>query len=103
MDSSPRKMKELDKRLFILKKIARFSAFRISGSDKGRYFSSAFEHRAVMQVIVLCLIGLYEEPVIQGFVLFIKWYIVATRSSIHTSNSLINMDELMSRYVTHSI
>ena len=46
---------ELDKRLLVIKDVARFFQFRIPGSDRGGYFTSnanfaAFEHRAVMQV-----------------------------------------------------
>jgi len=51
------------------------------------------------QVIVLCLVGIYKDDVIKAFVLFLKWYKVATRSPEHTRESLAEMDNLMIRYV----
>lgn len=95
---------EMDKQLLQLKKESRFLAFRIPGNDKGGYFTSnanfaAFEHRAVMQVIIPCMIGLFPEATIHTFVLFLKWYHAATRSSLHTEASLEQLDILMARVV----
>lgn len=49
------------------------------------------------QVIVFCLINLFEDDVIKAFVLFLKWYKLASRSPEHTNNSLELMDDIMNR------
>ncbi|KAG0595978.1 hypothetical protein M758_UG213700 [Ceratodon purpureus] len=95
-----RKLQELDRRLLYIKQNCRFPAFRIPGNEQGGYFVSqanfaGFEHRAVLQVIVLCLVGLFDDTIISAVVSFSEWYSNACRSTSHTSTSLRHMDGLM--------
>jgi len=93
---------QLDQRLFHIRDKCRYPGFRIPGSARGGYFVSnanyaGFEHRAIMQVLVFCLVGLYDFSIIEVFTLFMEWYFLACRSVEHTNTSLHEMENAMNR------
>jgi len=49
----------------------------------------------VVQVIVVCIIGLFRRDIIKAIVKFLRWYEKACRSKEHTEESLANMDQFM--------
>ncbi|CAM6089392.1 unnamed protein product [Calypogeia fissa] len=101
----PQVLRTLDKRLKIIRKDHRYSEFRLpvcSGSHK--YFSkggnfAAWEHRAVMQVLLFILVGLFSNGVIIGLRKYLEWYGVAIRSRHHDEESLSHMDSLMTECI----
>jgi hypothetical protein len=73
--SGPQK-DELDRRLRVLRETEALSGLRI---PSGAYFKSgasffAFEHRAVIQVIMVVLRGVIEGGQLTTIRLFVKWY-----------------------------
>jgi hypothetical protein len=70
---------QLDQRLFQIWDKCRYPGFRIPRSARGGYFVSnanyaGFEHRAIIQVLMFCLVGLYDLSIIELFALFMEWY-----------------------------
>ncbi|CAM6096622.1 unnamed protein product [Calypogeia fissa] len=97
-------LRELDKRLKIIHKHCRYASFRLPGSNQGGYFQSnanfhGFEHKYVMQVVAFCLLGVVSNSVIQVFVHFLDWYLLAFQSKKHSESSLNEMDRLMRKSV----
>jgi hypothetical protein len=69
---------------------------------KNGYFTSnakyaGFEHRAIMQVLMFCLVGLYNLNIIEVLALFVEWYSLPYRSSEHIDGSLHKMEITMNR------
>ncbi|GAQ89262.1 hypothetical protein KFL_005040060 [Klebsormidium nitens] len=89
----------IEKALMDIKENYRFADLRVPGSDKGGYFTSsgrskfaAFEHRAVMQVVIPALVGLVDNSIIAALVEFVDWVILACRTDEHTEASLTQME-----------
>jgi len=96
----PTTLIQLDQCLFHICDKCRYQGLRIPGSAKGGYFTSnanyaGFEHRAIMQVLMFCLIGLYDLNIIEVFALFMDWYSLACRSIEHIDGSLLRMKTSM--------
>ena len=49
----------------------------------------------MVQVIAVCIIGLFRRDIIKAVVKFLRWYEKACRSKEQTEESLANMDKLM--------
>lgn len=97
-------LRELDRRLQYIHRECRYASFRLPGSNQSGYFQSnanfhGFEHKFVMQVVVFCLLGVVPNPIIEVFVDFIDWYLLAFQSKQHSERSLNQMDQLMKKAV----
>jgi hypothetical protein len=97
-------LRELDRRLQVLKQTYRYASHWIPGNRESGYFTSnanyhAFEHKAIMQVVPFCLLGVISDSVIGVFIDFIDWYILAFHSKEHSDEYLEEMDRLMRKSV----
>jgi hypothetical protein len=75
-DLTTQQLEELDRRLQALRSADTLSGMRI---PKGAYFKSgatlfAFEHRAVIQVIMIVLRGMITGAQLHSIRLFVSWY-----------------------------
>jgi hypothetical protein len=56
-------------------------------------------YHVLLQVVVFCMVGLYEDDVILAISSFIDWYEIACRKKEYSEATLTEMDELMHLYV----
>jgi hypothetical protein len=93
-DLTTSQLEELDRRLQALRSADTLSGMRI---PKGAYFKSgatffAFEHRAVIQVIMVVLRGVVSDAKLHSIRLFVDWYNDVVRA---TSFQPCNAPELI--------
>jgi len=61
----------------VIKETCQYPNFRILGNVKGGYFLFqanyvGFEHQVVMQMLIFCLLGLYEDGIVYTIVFFLE-------------------------------
>lgn len=54
-----------------------------------------FSHDVLLQVVVFCMVGLYEDDIILAISSFIDWYEIACRKKEYSEATLNEMDQLM--------
>jgi len=100
---TPYVLQALVDRLMVIKEICRYPNFQILVNAKKGYFLSqanyvGFEHQAIMQIIIFCSLGLYEDGIVHTITLVVQWYIKACQSSYHLEGTLQEIKLLMRRY-----
>jgi hypothetical protein len=61
------------------------------------YSSNDTKFNLYVQVIIFCMVGLFDENIIKTIVSFLEWYMCACRSEFHTRSTLQHMDILKTR------
>ncbi|CAI5490109.1 unnamed protein product, partial [Closterium sp. Naga37s-1] len=96
----PRAVKKLDKRLKIVQEATRINSMRFPEKE---YFESnatvpAFQHRAVMQVLIFLVADILDAPQLEAIRAYLDWY-SCCNSHIHTEASLRELQRKAGRLV----
>ncbi|CAI5459336.1 unnamed protein product [Closterium sp. Yama58-4] len=96
-----RRVKQMDRRLSLIRDRTRLNHLRLPESA---YFESgacvaAYEHRAVMQVMVFVFAGLLRQPQMDAVRAYLGWYLLCCQPTGHTERSLRDLKKKTSRLV----